>query len=122
MILYLVKPQNLTPVAEAELVNRQQRFKLAGILRITELMLSAAEHGDWQDLENLERERKLELSEFSVSREFFEASDNVAEAYASLLFLNDKIMALVEAEKHRLGQKFYGNRQSNKAAMYYRDF
>ena len=120
--MYLVKPQELTPVSHAELIERQQRFKLAGILRLTELMLDAAEKGDWNTLEALERERNFELADFSASPEFFETSDNVAEAYASLLVLNEQIVALVESAREVLNRQFSKDRKQNDVARIYREF
>lgn len=120
--MYLVKPHDLTPVSQAELIERQQRFKLAGILRLTELMLDAAEKGDWNTLEHLERERNTELSDFSAVPEFIDNSDQVAEAYASLLVLNEQIVSLVETAKEALSRQFTDDRKQNAAARAYREF
>ena len=119
--MYLVKPHDMTPVSQAELIERQQRFRLAGILRLTELMLDAAEKGDWNTVDNLEHERWTELSDFSIAPEVFDTSDNIAEAYASLLVLNEKIMTLAEAAKESLRQEYKQNRKQNNVAKIYSD-
>lgn len=100
--MYLV-PNNGAPgpAASQEMLQRRQRVQLARLLQITEKMLEYAQGGDWQSVEELESLRKNELDTCYHLQEQA-PSLVVAEALATLLYLNDQIVALVKLARTQL--------------------
>lgn len=97
---------------------RQQRFLLAGILRTTEKMLAHAQSGEWQRVEELEQSRRQELERFNIGSGQSHSED-IIEAYASLLFINKQILKLVEAEKQALMVEYRSKKDKNNKIEYY---
>ncbi|HTQ98561.1 MAG TPA: flagellar protein FliT [Candidatus Acidoferrum sp.] len=100
--MYLV-PNTGQPdlAATQEIHRRRQRVQLARLLQITEKMLEYAQAGDWPAVEELEAMRKQELDAcYEMQQQA--PSLVVAEALATLLYLNDQIVALVKLARGKL--------------------
>lgn len=79
----------------------QKRFQLARLLRCTEEILICAQKGDWESVEELENSRKKEIAAcFSEQRH--EETPLIAEALATLIYLNEQITDLVIQAKSDL--------------------
>ena len=80
---------------------RNRRFQLAYLLKLTESMLEHARRGEWHYLEELELQRSLELKEC-----FHWQGDNqselIAEALATLLQLNENLIEVVRFAREKL--------------------
>lgn len=82
----------------AEDEQNRQRFRLARLLRSTEEILYCAQLGDWESVETMEKQRQEELIAcFSVGNT--EPSPLIAEALATLLYMNNQIADLVKKAK-----------------------
>lgn len=79
--------------------NRVRRFQLANLLRSTEEILIHAQNGNWEFVEELEKARKSDLLA-CFSENYIEESPRIAEALASLIYMNEEIMALVVQAKN----------------------
>ena len=100
--MYLVPaPGKPDQVASLEIHKRRQRVQLARLLQITEKMLEYAQIGDWLAVEELEALRK---SEMDTCYDLQQKSPSllIAEALATLLYLNDQIVALVKMARNDL--------------------
>lgn len=92
----------------------QKRFQLAKLLRCTEEMLACAQNGDWESVEEMENSRKDEV------RACFSNPDHldtplIAEALATLIYLNEQISKLVQDAKNKVlasRQKYSNNSQA----------
>jgi hypothetical protein len=73
---------------------RERRFQLAYLLRLTEAMVEHAKRGEWRQLEELEMVRSVEAEEcFRCNLDT--ESDLIAEALATLLQLNENLIKIV---------------------------
>ena len=89
------------PVTSLEIHKRRQRVQLARLLQITEKMLEYAQAGDWLAVEELEALRKSELDAcFELQQQ--SPSLLIAEALATLLYLNDQVVDLVKLARNEL--------------------
>lgn len=79
--------------------NRIRRFQLANLLRSTEEILNHAQNGNWEFVEELEKARKNDLLA-CFSENYIDESPRIAEALASLIYMNEEIMALVVHAKN----------------------
>lgn len=97
-----------------EIHQRRRRLQLARLLQITEQMLIHAEAGEWDELNELEDERRAELTEcFEMQQD--EPSLLIAEALQTLLYLNDQIVALVQDARQKVAAAH--NRDFHQKAM-----
>lgn len=87
--------------AIAEIHQRRQRIQLARLLQLTEKMLEYAQVGEWAEVEALEMQRKDEL-DMCYEMQQQAPSLLIAEALATLLYLNDQIVALVKIARNKL--------------------
>lgn len=103
--VYLVEKQGeLDWASRQEIHQRRQRIQLARLLQITEKMLGHAQQGEWQTVEELEALRKTELDTcYDLQQQ--SPSLLVAEALATLLYLNDQIVELVKVARSNLMQE-----------------
>lgn len=76
----------------------QKRFQLAKLLRCTEAILVCAQKGDWESVEEMENSRKKEIAA-CFSNPSHEETPLIAEALATLIFLNEQITKLVKQAK-----------------------
>jgi hypothetical protein len=100
--MYLVEPRGCPdPAATLEIHQRRQRIQLARVLQITEKMLEYAQRSDWLAVEELEVMRKAEMD---ACYELQQQSPSllIAEALATLLYLNDQIVELVKIARRKL--------------------
>ncbi|HWK54171.1 MAG TPA: flagellar protein FliT [Hyphomicrobiales bacterium] len=117
--MYIVDRQPApTPQQRQELSERERRFQLARVLRLTETMLQRAEAGAWEELEMLERERKDELDQ-CFDMQCAQPSLDVAEALAALVHLNERIVALVREARDALGAAHRAESGRHRAAGAY---
>ena len=101
--------------ARHEIHQRRQRVQLARLLQITEKMLECAQDGDWLSVEELEALRKTELDAcYDMQQQ--QPSLLIAEALATLLYLNDQIVELVKVARSRLVVK-HNNHMRNRVAL-----
>lgn len=80
---------------------RNRRFQLAYLLKMTESMLEHARCGEWRRLEELEMLRSGELQE-CFRWEDETQSELIAEALATLLQLNDSLIEVVRFAREKL--------------------
>jgi hypothetical protein len=97
----LPTPGKPDQVAAMEIHRRRQRVQLARLLQITEKMLEYAQIADWVAVEELETLRKSEL-EACYDLQQQSPSLLIAEALATLLYLNDQIVELVKLARSEL--------------------
>lgn len=101
--------------ARHEIHQRRQRVQLARLLQITEKMLECAQEGDWLSVEELEALRKTELDAcYDLQQQ--QPSLLIAEALATLLYLNDQVVELVRIARGQLVVK-HNNHMRNKVAI-----
>ena len=78
----------------------QQCRRLAHVLTLTKKMLSHADEGEWEQVTQLELERRDDLSAcFSDARTVAD-SVLIAEAIAALLHLNEELMAKLKVARN----------------------
>lgn len=82
----------------------QKRFQLAQLLRSTEEMLSAAQHGDWDNVEAIDKSRRRDIVT-CFSKEEAQGAPLIKEALSTLIFLNKQITVLVSQAKDDLQSK-----------------
>lgn len=97
---------------------RERRFQLAHLLRLTEAMVEHAKRGEWRQLEELEMVRSVEAEE--CFRWKLEAeSDLIAEALATLLQLNENLIEIVRYAQALLTDERLEQLQRQKATKAY---
>lgn len=84
-----------------EVADRRRRFQLARVLKVTGEMMDHANANRWQQVEELELLRRVEL-EACFSLQGSQASPLVAEAMATLMYLNDQLVQLVRYARGQL--------------------
>jgi hypothetical protein len=72
--------------------DRGQCQRLAGVLTMTRDMLASAEAGDWEQVAELERQRREDLKACFATPPSQEHGELVAEALAVILHLNEELM------------------------------
>tara|TARA_R110002110_G_scaffold405241_1_gene624199 strand:+ start:32286 stop:32645 length:360 start_codon:yes stop_codon:yes gene_type:complete len=77
----------------------QQCRRLAGVLTLTQTMLNLADQGDWEQVVELERERRDDLAECFSNTVSIDDSALIAEALAALLSLNEELMSKLNQAK-----------------------
>lgn len=116
----MVRASEPSPEQLQEDLNNRQRFQLARLLRSTEEILHSAQLGDWQSVETLEKQRQSELAAcFAGDSE--EDSPLVAEALATLLYMNNQITALVKKAKTELVDEQQRMQSRKSVANHYQD-
>lgn len=103
-----------------EIVDRQLRFTLAGLVKLTERMLGFADQRQWDQVEVLELARRQELEALKGLGSLESMDTDVAEAFAALLSINEQISGLVEREKQEILEKCDEGRSRNQAVSHYR--
>lgn len=101
--MQLIKPQSPAEDA-ADHQERSRRFQLARVLKVTGQMVEHANAGQWQEVEELEALRRLELEE-CLALQDQEPSPLVAEALTTLLYLNDQLVQLVGYARDQMAQQ-----------------
>jgi hypothetical protein len=108
----------MTDLLEQE--QSHQRFRLASLLRSTEEVLHCAQIGDWESVETMEKQRQAELVA-CFSGDNAEASPLIAEALATLLYMNNQIADLVKQAKAELVLEQQRMESQKSAANQYQD-
>lgn len=107
--------------AEARALPEQvhQCRRLAQVLEMTRQMLAHADKGEWQAVTEIELERREDLVKCFSEPIPLGDSELVAEAVATLLHLNEELMArLKEARSTVLEQSLEFSRQRKAASSY----
>ena len=79
---------------EKELHDRQRRFQLARLITLSEKMLEHAKAGYWNEVEEMEIIRRVELEEcFAMQHE--QPSLLIAQALATLIHINEQLVLVV---------------------------
>lgn len=103
---------------EQALRERGRRFQLARVLQVTEQMLEQANAGNWDEVEELEVQRSLEIEEcFQMQSE--EPSELVAEALATLIYLNEQLVQIVRYAREQAATERYQHRRALSVASAY---
>lgn len=103
---------------EVVLRERSRRFQLARVLKVTEQMLEQANAGNWDLVEELEARRSVELQEcFEMQDEG--PSELIAEALATLLYLNEQLVSIVGYARERAAAERHEQRRALSAASAY---
>jgi len=84
--------------------DRDRRFRLARVLHVTERMLQHAQSGRWQEVEELEAQR-LQDMEACCNLQELVLPEELAEALATLLVLNEQLVDLVRHARRQLDQE-----------------
>lgn len=101
--------------------NHGRASQLAAVLRLTQLMLDAAQEGDWVEVAEGESRRQSLLNDcFQVPVEPHLAEVS-AEALATMLHLNEELVALLEAAKAELSAAIKGVDGQKKKLAHYLD-
>lgn len=101
-------------------LERSRRFQLARVLKVTEDMLEQANAGNWDRVEELEAQRSRELEEcFGMQDE--QPSELVAEALATLIYLNEQLVQIVRYARERASVERFEHRRALNAASAYSD-
>lgn len=103
---------------EEVLRERGRRFQLARVLKVTEQMLEQANAGNWDMVEDLEAQRSVELQEcFQMQDDG--PSELVAEALATLIYLNEQLVQIVRYARERATAERFEHRRALTAAAAY---
>ena len=92
----------MSPAAQAQAPISSQLLhcqRLARVLTVTQTMLKHAEQGEWEDVANLERERREDLSACFEQSPSLADSALIGEALAALLTLNEELMSRLKEAK-----------------------
>lgn len=111
---------DVTPPGDGseELRERSRRFQLARVLKVTEDMLEQANAGNWEQVEALEAQRSVELQEcFAMQDET--PSELVAEALATLIYLNEQLVQIVRYARERAAAERMDSRRAMHVASLY---
>jgi hypothetical protein len=110
----------LIPPDDPLQLERSRRFQLARVLKVTEDMLEQANAGNWDRVEELEAQRSLELEEcFGMQDD--QPSELVAEALATLIYLNEQLVQIVRYARERANVERFEQRRALNAASAYSD-
>ena len=94
-----------SPEAENSVASQvAQCQRLARVLTMTQQMLAHAEAGEWEQVTDLERERREDLSACFAQSVSLADSALIAEALAALLNLNEELMARLQLAKSEVMQ------------------
>jgi hypothetical protein len=102
------------------LQERSRRFQLARVLKVTEQMLHHANAGEWDEVEQLEARRKLELDECFQLQDT-RPSELVAEALATLIYLNEQLVQIVRYARDRASEARKEHKRTIHAVRAYSD-
>lgn len=117
--MHLVKNNTLSKDGRQDMADREVRFTLANLIKHTEKMLKQAEMKQWATVEAMEAERREGLEHLSKSEGFEFLSNEVAEAFATLISINEKISDLIESEKKDVMAHFEKDNSKVKAVRCY---
>ena len=101
--------------------NQGQASQLAAVLRLTQHMLEAAKQGDWVDVAEGEKRRQSLLNECFQAPVEPHLTEVSAEALATVLHLNEELVALLEAAKGELSAAIKGVDSQKKKLAHYLD-
>ena len=96
-----------------------QAAKLAAVLKLTQTMLTAAQSGEWVEVSEGELHRRVLLEECFSKPVNPELSEIFAEALATMLHMNEELVALLEAAKADLAAAMKGQSVATKKLHQY---
>ena len=98
-----------------------QAGQLASVLRLTQRMLEAAQQGDWVEVAEGEARRQSLLQECFEDPIEPHLAEVSAEALATMLHLNEELVALLETAKAELSAAMKGIGGQKKKLAHYLD-
>jgi len=88
---------------EQEVHDRQCRFQLARLITLSEEMLEHAKAGSWNEVEEMEIVRRVELEEcFAMQHE--QPSLLIAQALATLIHINEQMVQVVRHARDQVSK------------------
>ena len=88
---------------ETEIHDRQTRFQLARLITLSEEMLEHARAGSWNEVEEMEIVRRVELAEcFAMQHE--QPSLLIAQALATLIHINEQLVLAVRHARDQVSR------------------
>lgn len=88
---------------EQEVHDRQCRFQLARLITLSEEMLAYARAGSWNEVEEMEIIRRVELEEcFAMQHE--QPSLLIAQALATLIHINEQMVEVVRRARDQVSR------------------
>lgn len=103
---------------QKELHDQRRRFQLARLIGISEDMLECARRGEWEQLEEMEVLRRVELEEcFALQNEH--PSLLIAQAISALIHINDQIVYIVREARDQVAVEQRRDHAGHKAASAY---
>jgi len=96
-----------------------QASKLAFVLKLTQTMLCAAQAGDWIEVSEGELQRRGLLEGGFSTPVDPELSEIFAEALATMLHMNEELVALLEAAKAEVAAAMKGQSATTKNIHHY---
>lgn len=104
--------------ADAGHQERDRRFQLARVLKVTSQMLQHARAADWPQVEELEALRRLELDS-CLAMPDSAPSPEVAEALVTLLELNNQLVSIVTHARGKMTEEQGAHRTTVTAVRAY---
>jgi hypothetical protein len=106
---------------QKQLHDQRRRFQLARLITLSEEMLEGARNGAWNQLEELELLRRVELEEcFALQNDH--PSLLISQALAALIHINDQIVAIVRQARDAASRAFQRDQAGHDAARAYGTF
>lgn len=96
-----------------------QASTLAAVLKLTQAMLEAAREGEWVEVSEGELHRRALLEECFSKSVDPELSEIFAEALATMLHMNEELVALLEAAKAEVAAAMKGQSVATKKLHQY---
>ena len=96
-----------------------QAAKLAAVLKLTQTMLTAAQSGEWVEVSEGELHRRALLEECFSKPINPELSEIFAEALATMLHMNEELVALLEEAKAEVAAAMKGQSTTTKNLQHY---
>lgn len=96
-----------------------QASMLAAVLKLTQTMLQAAREGEWVEVSEGELHRRALLEECFSKPIDPELSEIFAEALATMLHMNEELVALLEAAKAEVAAAMKGQSATTKNIHHY---
>ena len=98
-----------------------QASMLAAVLKLTQTMLEAAREGEWVEVSEGELHRRALLEDCFSKPVDPELSEIFAEALATMLHMNEELVALLNRAKEDAAAQYRGDKRSHKSIGHYLD-
>lgn len=98
-----------------------QRTLIRLALEKTQMMLDVARSGNWDDIEALEKERRLVLEQCFEVAVLPDNAEVFSEALAVMLHMNEELVSLLEHAKAEAALRYSTHQKSQTAIKHYLD-